>query len=320
MATPRQMRWATLMSEFDFAIKYTPGDKNVAADALSRGAAGGAPPDVAEAGTAEERLLINRIAMIAPMPVRVRAAAEMDDDYQAILACSSEYLRTKKLAKADGLLYRATGYEDSGQLVVPANRNLRAWMLSWSHDAVESGHRGAQRMYEWLRTRVWWPGMQADAEKYARGCESCQQNKPDVQGRQGMPLSIDTPTRAGEVICMDFIGPFIPSGREKWDSIMVVVDKLTRYCMYIPMRTTSAAPEVFHALDQRWMADIWRAERHYFGSRFEVHIALLGADVGRAARRTQTQHLVSPANGRDYGEAKSHTGGSAEVFRQRYAR
>ena len=254
MATPRQMRWATLMSEFDFAIKYTPGDKNVAADALSRGAAGGAPPEEVEAEATGERLLVNRIATIAPMPVRVRAAAEMDDDYQAILACSSEYLRTKKLAKADGLLYRATGYEDSGQLVVPANQNLRAWMLSWSHDAVESGHRGAQRMYEWLRTRVWWPGMQADAEKYARGCESCQQNKPDVQGRQGMPLSIDTPTRAGEVICMDFIGPFIPSGREKWDSIMVVVDKLTRYCMYIPMRTTSAAPEVFHALDQRWMA------------------------------------------------------------------
>ena len=40
MATPRQVRWAAWLSEFDFTIKYSPGRTNVAADALSTGSSG----------------------------------------------------------------------------------------------------------------------------------------------------------------------------------------------------------------------------------------------------------------------------------------
>ena len=43
MATPRQVRWAAWLAEFDFKVRYAPGATNVAADALSRGAAGKPP-------------------------------------------------------------------------------------------------------------------------------------------------------------------------------------------------------------------------------------------------------------------------------------
>jgi hypothetical protein len=83
-------------------------------------------------------------------------------------------------------------------------------------------------MFDWLVTRVWWSTMHADVMAYARGCESCQRNKPDQRGRQGLPLSIETPKTVFEVICMDFIGP-LPRTPRGDDMVMVVIDKLTRY-------------------------------------------------------------------------------------------
>src|SRR6185312_14789631 len=49
MATPRQVRWAAWLAEFDFKVRYAPGRANVAADALSRAGAGG-PPEEAQSG------------------------------------------------------------------------------------------------------------------------------------------------------------------------------------------------------------------------------------------------------------------------------
>src|SRR4051794_16849984 len=98
--------------------------------------------------------------------------------------------RTVEGAQVDGVGWITIPDSDdihSGQLVVPKDDALRQWMLSWSHDSVEGGHRGGERMYEWLRSRVWWSGMQEDAQKYARGCEECQRSKPDQRGRQGLP-------------------------------------------------------------------------------------------------------------------------------------
>jgi hypothetical protein len=60
MATPRQQRWAALLSEFDFSIQYAKGEDNVAADALSRGAAGKAGESAATAAP-EETLLLTAI-------------------------------------------------------------------------------------------------------------------------------------------------------------------------------------------------------------------------------------------------------------------
>jgi hypothetical protein len=80
-----------------------------------------------------------------------------------------------------------------------------------------------------------------------RGCGECQRNKPDNRGRQGLPLSIDTPKRAWDVLCMDFIGP-LPRTASGHDAVLVVVDKLTRYATYIPCSTRSTAQEVFALL------------------------------------------------------------------------
>ena len=288
MATPRQMRWAAWLSEFDFSIRYGRGKDNVAADALSRAAAGGVAEDseVAVGSVLQEaapRLLVNSINDLAPLPVRVREAAQGDAAYQALLKEAASTLGRQGMVRVRGLLYRVKGQPEEdhqedepaeveddggapaastsqeipaneGQLVVPKDERLRTWLLSSAHDTLLGGHHSAATTHAWLRERVWWSNMAADAQRYVRGCELCQRNKPDLRGRQGLPLSIATPKRAWEVVCLDFIGP-LPRTARGCDVVMVVIDKLTRWVYYIPMRQTDSAQDVFALLDRHVLAN-----------------------------------------------------------------
>ncbi len=253
MATPRQVRWAALLSEFDFTVKYAPGKTNVVADGLSRAAAGG-PDEHIEVARDGPRLYINairEIKEIQPMPVRIRRAAMKDSDYQALMKSGTANLQAHSMAVRNGLLYRTNG--DSEQLVVPKNEQLRTWLLSWGHDATEGGHRGGARLGQWLSARVWWAGMADAAQRYASSCTTCQRNKSDQRGKQGMPLSAETPRSAGQTICMDFIGP-LPRAAGGQKFVFVIIDKLTRYVMYIPLGAQADAGTVYQELEARWMA------------------------------------------------------------------
>lgn len=53
------------------------------------------------------------------------------------------------------------------KLVIP--RSLRPRMLDLAHE----GHPGETNMKKRLRDRVWWPGMDKEAEKYVKTCEGC---------------------------------------------------------------------------------------------------------------------------------------------------
>jgi len=320
MATPRQVRWAAWLSEFDFHIQYGKGKDNVAADALSRGAAAGDDRKVISTAAVRgtnpglPRLLVSAIEQFAPLPVRVREAAASDEEYQARVREGPEALLRQGLLLERGLLYKvgrvpaavdaevspdeaaaaAPGSADSehqepdehkydsdvgsedgrsaeaeageeedgqrpveageGQLVIPRDAQLRTWLLSSGHDTLLGGHHSAATTNAWLRERVWWSSMAADARRYVAGCELCQRNKPDLRGRQGLPLSLATPSRAWEVVCMDFVGP-LPRTERGRTAVMVVVDKLTRWVYYIPMSVNDTAQDVFALLDRFVLAN-----------------------------------------------------------------
>ncbi len=290
MATPRQVRWAAWLAEFDFKVRYAPGRANVAADALSRGGAGGPPAEAesgqealrtaagavmlvgalrsgekaeapgppAKAANAGSKLLLAAIGELAPLPVRIRDAARGDAEYRKLLRRPRAQLAKAGFAVSSGLLYRvpragaadASASDAGGVLYVPSNASLRTWLLSAAHDSLLGAHRGAAKTAAWLSERVWWPSLESDVQAYVRGCEPCQRNKPDTRGKQGLPLSIAAPKRAWETICMDFIGP-LPRTASGHDAVLVVVDKLTRWSYYIALRTTATAQEVFAVLQER---------------------------------------------------------------------
>ena len=182
--------------------------------------------------------------------VRVPEAARGDAGYQARLQLSHNELSKTGLVKGGGLLYRGAG----GQLVVPQHAGIRTYLMSAAHDTTTGAHHGAAITTAWLKERVQWAGMDRDVETYVRGCEQCQRNKPDNRGAQGLPMSLATPQRPWETICMDFVGP-LPRTPRGHDAVMVVVDKLTRYVYYLPLRTTSTAQDVFALLERHVLAE-----------------------------------------------------------------
>ena len=247
MATPRQQRWAAVFSEFDFVIKYVRGEMNVAADALSRGAAGGAAEKHAPQGEGEEqdgtRLLVNALSDITPLMGQVRAAAAADPLYRAQVQLSLDELERKGLTRSGDLLYKIEG----AALVIPADAALRTQLLSEAHDSVHGGHHSGAKVAKWLRERVGWANLEEEAAVYVKGCEHCQRNKPSNHGRMGMPLSVEPPPRAWHTICLDFVGPLTRTARGH-DAAMVVCDKLTKYAYYIPLSTRSTTQDVVQLL------------------------------------------------------------------------
>ncbi len=127
---------------------------------------------------------------------------------------------------------------------IPKNTELRTYLLQAAHDTIFGGHKNAAATTEWLKKRVYWPNMDEEVKKYVRGCESCQRNKPDNRGKQGLPMSIQMPNRPWSCWCMDFIGP-LPKTPRGHDMIMVVIDKFTRYVYYIPMNKTATAQKLY---------------------------------------------------------------------------
>ncbi|CAK1590823.1 unnamed protein product [Parnassius mnemosyne] len=77
-------------------------------------------------------------------------------------------------------------------------------------------------MKQRLRTKVWWPKIDKDAEIFVRNCKSCTlvsaPNPPNPMKRRELPVEpwID--------VAIDLMGP-LPSG----DFLLVIVDYYSRY-------------------------------------------------------------------------------------------
>ena len=86
--------------------------------------------------------------------------------------------------------------------------------------------------------KYFWPGMKNDIAKYISKCMKCQQQvKVENQHATGLLQPFPVPEWKWEVISMDFITG-LPMTWRQHDSIMVVVDKLTKATHFISIKTT----------------------------------------------------------------------------------
>ena len=172
-----------------------------------------------------------------PLMDALRAAAHRDPAYQARLKQSPHQLVAGRYAVKGGLLFK------NNRLVVPASPRPRTRILAECHDVLTSGHHGRDRTVAALKRRFYWKAMDAEAATYVRGCAACQRAKADHQGTQGLPQPLPIPDGPWGQVSLDFITQ-LPRTRRGHDAIMVCVDKLTKYVVYVAMRTTSSAAEV----------------------------------------------------------------------------
>ncbi|XP_073018685.1 uncharacterized protein [Primulina eburnea] len=92
-------------------------------------------------------------------------------------------------------------------------------------------------MYQDLRRLYWWPGMKSDIAKFISECLTCQQVKIEHQRPAGTLQSLPIPQWKWEHITMDFVTG-LPRTAKGYNSIWVIVDRLTKSAHFLPVKTT----------------------------------------------------------------------------------
>ena len=95
--------------------------------------------------------------------------------------------------------------------------------------------------------------MKKDMAEYISRCMKCQQVKVEHQHPAGLLHPLPVPEWKWEVISMDFITGLLMTWRQH-DSIMVVVDKLTKAAHFIPVKSTHKTDDIANI----FMKDIFK--------------------------------------------------------------
>jgi hypothetical protein len=120
---------------------------------------------------------------------------------------------------------------------VPEIDHLRETILKEAHDLANSIHLGSTKMYQDLKQKYWWYGMKKDVAAHVALCDICQRVKAEYQRPVGLLQPLKVPEWKWEEIGMDFIVG-LPRTRDGYDSIWVIVDRLTKVAHFIQVKTT----------------------------------------------------------------------------------
>ncbi|WMV50168.1 hypothetical protein MTR67_043553 [Solanum verrucosum] len=101
-----------------------------------------------------------------------------------------------------------------------------------AHYSRYSIHLGSTKMYHAIKEIHWWHGMKKDVAEFVAQCPNCQQVKVEHQMPAGLVQEIAIPLWKWEAINMDFITG-LPQSRHKFDSIWVIVDRLTKSAHFL---------------------------------------------------------------------------------------
>lgn len=229
----RLERWLVRLQCFDYNIRHIAGEANIA-DPFSRllqdhPGRKACFNDVHHAVCRVSAVAVPKKFHLNEIQDHTRADEELQRVMAALKtedALPPDYVRIRyELTECDGLLLR-------GDRIVPPT-TLRDRILHQAHE----GHPGAEAMKRRLRTKVWWPKMDRQVDKFVKHCLSCtivsSVDPPPPLRRTTLP------DRAWEYVAIDHMGP-LPSG----EHILVVVDYFSRFMEFAFTKSTSAAETI----------------------------------------------------------------------------
>ncbi|KAJ1596855.1 hypothetical protein NDA11_004395 [Ustilago hordei] len=254
---------------------YRPGDKGGEPDALTRRA------DMQPAGEEQDhnvrQLLPPRVfaetadhdsTLVAPMlsmeSIASKGLKDLVKIFQPLDQELQEIHSKKPFELKDDLWY------SGGRLVIPKvtmpgrtnNRHsrsakevdgqslsvehLRFMVMTQCHDGVTAGHVGRDATIKAAQRHYWWPSMTAWIADYVASCPVCARYKAPRHRPYGLLQPLATPDRPWGSISLDFIEGLPPSKKydsKTYDSILVIVDRLTKFAILAPTHKTVTAKQ-----------------------------------------------------------------------------
>ncbi|SYW76873.1 uncharacterized protein UHO2_05590 [Ustilago hordei] len=124
--------------------------------------------------------------------------------------------------------------------------HLRFMVMTQCHDGITAGHVGRDATIKAAQRHYWWPNMTAWIADYVASCPVCARYKAPRHRPYGLLQPLATPDRPWGSISLDFIEGLPPSKKydsKTYDSILVIVDRLTKFAILAPTHKTVMAKQ-----------------------------------------------------------------------------
>ncbi|KAI5615212.1 hypothetical protein C0J50_10891, partial [Silurus asotus] len=130
-----------------------------------------------------------------------------------------------------------------GRVFVPSS--CRHGLIRSVHEGPGTGHPGEKRTVRLIQACYWWPGMAREVTRYVQACPSCPTAEvPLLPVGKLMPLPV--PQRPWSHLGIDFMADLPQS--EGNTCVLVVVDRFSKACRFVPLRSLPTALVTAEAL------------------------------------------------------------------------
>jgi hypothetical protein len=238
--TPKQARWASFLNGFNMAIFHVAGKANPADSPSRRPDYLGTGPLLPSHSIAQKMVHVNDIQGITPPTSHNTYDLYFQQPKKEVLDHFAKYYNTIDPAERRELTARKDLLWFQDRIFFP--RPLRTRILQMFHDAPTAGHPGIARTLSLLTHSFSWPGIRKEVIQYVSSCDLCQRVKARRQNPEGPLKPIPLPCQPWSVIGMDFITKLPLSNR--FDSIMVVIDLLSKVTHFVPCKETYNADQL----------------------------------------------------------------------------
>ncbi len=253
MGTSRIIRWALILSHYNYKIRFRPTGKHSNADFCSRYPLPETEDGVLLEDEEPETTTVFSTYMDKDKPLLdsnlISRRSAKDPVISQVIYCVKEgwperadvktgepgkeataafYVRKDELSVEQGCLL--WGH----RVVIPSS--LRDNVLQLLH----STHMGMTAMKSLARNYVWWPKLDKDVEDLVRHCETCQMNQR--RPKKAVPHPWRPAQNPWERVHVDFAGPFM--GR-MW---MLLVDAYSKWIEVLDMRSNTKSDNVIKKL------------------------------------------------------------------------
>ncbi|GJS42398.1 hypothetical protein Tco_0567441 [Tanacetum coccineum] len=202
---------------------------------------------------------------------------------------------------------------------LPCYGDLRTLVMHESHKLKYSIHPGSDKMYQDLKQLYWWPNMKANIAIYVSKCLTCAKVKAEHQKPSGLLVQLEIPEWKWDKITMDFVTK-LPKTANGYDTIWVIVDRLTKSAHLLPMRETDPMEKLMklymkevvtrHGVpvsiisdrDGRFTSLFWKALNKALGTRLDMSTAYHPKTDGQSERTIQTLEDMLRACVLDFGK------------------
>ncbi|POM78480.1 Retrovirus Polyprotein [Phytophthora palmivora] len=234
----RICRWYDLLAEFNLRFRYIPGPTNTVADALSR------RPDFAVDFKKQKQLQMQGATRLKPLTLLtlIRRSQRRAGWTEETLK-SDKSLGMLTFDTSDLLVYYQKA-DGTRRIAIPTSDNELQNTILWEfHDIPAAGHPGIEKTIADIQERFYWKRLHKQVRAYISTCESCQRTKNRTGKAPGLLRPLEIPTGRWTSIGMDFITG-LPRTKDGHDTIIVIVDRLTKRCHVVPTVATIAAEEL----------------------------------------------------------------------------